>query len=390
MHVGIDATSWLLPRGFGRHTRCLLTALLEVDQDSQYTFFVDSREAAAAVPSAAAVRLVEAGRPTIEAATATSRRTLGDLARMSRALSSPELDVVVFPTSFTFVPVWTRAKRVVFMHDVTGETYPALALRSVPARVFWTIKRTLGRWQADQLVTVSEHSRVGLATRFNVPPEEIQVLGEASDPVFRRLEQPRATSRLEALGLTGARRLIVHVGGFSPHKNLDHLVEVFASLNGRPSLADTDLVFVGDYAHETFVTGFERLRVRVRTLGLDACVRFTGFLPDEDLVVLLNLAAVLVLPSLNEGFGLPAVEAAACGCPVVASRSTPLPDLLGAGGRYVEPTSVPQLEAALTEVLESRQLRQEMGQAGLAAAARLSWAQPARQLVDLMRSLSTS
>ena len=390
MHVGVDATTWLLPRGFGRHTRCLLTALLEVDTDSRYTFFVDSAAAAEAVPASAGVRLVETSRPTIEAATATSRRTLGDLFRMSRALSSPELDVVVFPTTFSFVPVWTRAKRVVFMHDVTGETFPALALRSVAARAFWTIKRALALRQADRLVTVSEHSRAGLATRFKVPPDEIHVLGEASDPAFRRLEQPRATPRLETLGLTGVGRHIVHVGGFSPHKNLDLLVEVFATLSSRADHADTTLVFVGDYEHETFVTGFERLRARVRTLGLDDRVRFTGFLPDEDLVVLLNLATVLVLPSLNEGFGLPAVEAAACGCPVVASRSTPLPDLLGAGGRYVEPTSASELETALDEVLDSSQVRLEMSRAGMEAAARLTWTQPARQLVDLMHTLTES
>ena len=390
MHVGVDATSWLLPRGFGRHTRCLLTALLQVDTDSRYTFFVDSAEAAEAVPSAADVRVVETSRPTIEAATATSRRTVGDLFRMSRALSSPELDVVVFPTTFSFVPVWTRARRIVFMHDVTGETFPALALRRVAARLFWTIKRAISLRQADRLVTVSEHSRAGLATRFNLPPDEFHVLGEASDPAFRRLERPRATTRLETLGLTGARRLVVHVGGFSPHKNLDLLVDVFARLCDRDGRADTDLVFVGDYEHETFVTGFEQLRTRVRTLGLEDRVRFTGFLPDDDLVVLLNLATVLALPSLNEGFGLPAVEAAACGCPVVASRSSPLPELLGAGGRYVEPTSAAELETALGEVLDSPEIRHDMRRAGMAAAARLTWTEPARQLVDLIHGLRAS
>jgi glycosyltransferase involved in cell wall biosynthesis len=120
-------------------------------------------------------------------------------------------------------------------------------------------------------------------------------------------------------------------------------------------------------------------------LGISNRVIFTGYLPDEELVVLLNLATGLVLPSLMEGFGLPAIEAAACGCPVIATDASPLPALLGAGGLFVDPYQPEALEAALNQLLDSENLRQEMRSAGLEAARALTWEAAARQLMEVIR-----
>jgi glycosyltransferase involved in cell wall biosynthesis len=111
-------------------------------------------------------------------------------------------------------------------------------------------------------------------------------------------------------------------------------------------------------------------------------------LPDVELVVLLNRATVLVLPSLLEGFGLPAIEAAACGCPVIATMASPLPELLGAGGRFVDPMDQAALEHALGEVLESPDVRRQMRAAGLAAAQRLSWDAAAQQMLAVLHRVA--
>ena len=139
---------------------------------------------------------------------------------------------------------------------------------------------------------------------------------------------------------------MTYVGGFGPHKNLERLVRVFATLSRLPEFDDVRLVMVGEFAREVFHRHFGAIRALVAELGIDDRVIFTGYLPDEELVVLLNRSTVLVLPSLMEGFGLPAVEAAACGCPVVATTASPLPDVLGEGGLYTDPGSTEQLEQA--------------------------------------------
>jgi glycosyltransferase involved in cell wall biosynthesis len=237
-------------------------------------------------------------------------------------------------------------------------------------------------------VTVSEHSRRGLAEHFDIDPGRIHVVGEAADPTFRVLDDPSPTPALQALGLDGPGRTLVYVGGFNPHKNLELLVEVFARLAAKAALADLKLILVGEYERDVFHSYAGTIRRRVQHLGLENRVVFTGFLPDADLAVLLNRATVLALPSLLEGFGLPAVEAAACGCPVVVTTESPIPDLFGESGRYASPHDADAWERELTEVLGSERVRARMRTAGLEAAQRLTWDAAARQLLAVLRGVA--
>jgi glycosyltransferase involved in cell wall biosynthesis len=385
-HVGVDATCWMLGRGFGRHARCLLRALVEVDGRNRYTFFVDSPETVPLLPTGVDVRLVSAAAPTIVAASARGHRRLRDMAAMSQAISRARLDVVLFPTLYSYVPTFGRARRFVIVHDATAEMYPALTLGGWKNRLFWSAKASLGRRQADVLVTVSDYARDTIVARLGVPAGRLHVVGEAPDPVFRVLDRPEPTERLRALRFDASRRSIVYVGGFSPHKNLEALVRVADRLARSPEFTDLQIVFVGEHEDESFLSCAHRIRQLVGSLGLESLVTFTGYLPDDDLVVLLNNATVLVVPSLTEGFGLPAIEAAACGCPVVATIESPLPRILGEGGVYVDPRDDRALERAIAEVLRSSDLRRHMREAGVAAARRLSWHTAARRLIDLFEN----
>jgi glycosyltransferase involved in cell wall biosynthesis len=140
---------------------------------------------------------------------------------------------------------------------------------------------------------------------------------------------------------------------------------------------------VGDTHTDAFHTCVERVSALVAALGIKDRVVFTGYLADEDVVALLNRATVLVLPSLMEGFGLPAVEAAACGCPVIATKESPLPELLGEGGIYIEPNE-DAIATALERLLAGETLRARMREHGMAAAARLTWDDAARQLIAVI------
>ena len=384
MRIGVDATSRQNNRGYGRHARALLNALIRLDCENRYTLFVDSVDAGDKLPPEAEVRLVKANAPTAVATAANGHRSVMDMLRMSRAMSDSRFDLLLFPTVYSYVPVFSRAKKIVMIHDIIAETYPQLTLPSFASRMFWKGKVALGRWQADAIVTVSDYSRQGILDHFKTSPDRVFIVGEASDPVFRVLPDPQPSERLLNLGINETDRTVVYVGGFSPHKNLESLVAAFAKVVEQPSFSDVKLVMVGEYQKEVFHSCYAGIKQLTAELGIASRVVFTGYLPDEELVVLLNLASVLVLPSLIEGFGLPAVEAAACGCPVIATTASPLPGLLGEGGIFINPSNQEELDVALTRILESETLRQQMRAAGLAAAAKLTWDAAARQMIGLI------
>lgn len=387
MHIGIDATCWNNRRGYGRHARSLLGALMRLDADNTYTLVLDGPSPEEQLPPNVTVRTVATSRPTTVAAAADGHRSLRDMWRMGQALSDERFDVLFFPTVYSYVPVLTRARKLVMIHDAIAETFPQLTTPRPLARAFWRMKVKAAQFQADALATVSEYSRRELVRCLRVAADRIHLVGEASDPLFQHLPAVAPTPRLTSFGIRFDRPSIVYLGGFSPHKNLTTLLHVVANLVSKKGLHNLQLVMVGDYRNEVFHSHFQELEEQARTLGLGERVIFTGYLPDDEVAVLLNLATVLVLPSLMEGFGLPAFEAAACGCPVIATKASPVPELLGNGGRYFEPTDAAALESVLLEVIQSPALRRSMRAEGLGAAARLSWDAAARQLLDVLESL---
>lgn len=386
--VAVDATCWQNTRGYGRHARNLLSTLTRIDTENQYIFVVDSENVVELLPVNVESVIVHARKPTAVAASSDGRRALSDMLRMSRAFSQPDFDLVIFPTVYSYVPVFSRAHKVVFIHDVIAEKYPELTLPSLTARLAWDIKVGMAIRQAGTIVTVSEFSKLGIVDVFKVASHAVKVIGEAPSPVFKKVEDPETYisfhKRFPKYG-----RQVVYVGGFGPHKNLTRLLDVFARLTSHPDFTDIHLVLVGEYESEVFYSEYADLRQQIAALDIEQRVTFTGYLSDEDLVVLLNQAEVLVLPSLLEGLGLPAVEAAACGCPVIATKSSPLPELLGEGGIYFDPLNSDELEGALIKVLGSYALRQTMGEAGLKAAEKLTWNRAAFALKELIGSIKS-
>lgn len=389
MRIGVDATCWQNNRGYGRHARALLRSLIPLDAQNQYTLFMDSTEMVESLPRNAGIRLLGPSVPTTVAASANGNRSIMDMCRTSRAMSVRSLDILLFPTIYSFVPTLTPAKKIVVIHDVIAETFPQMTLPRKTAQLLWRAKVALGRAQADAIVTVSEYSRRSIVNRFGLHPDSVFVVGEASDPVFRPLDNPQLTPSLMAAGVRTGRSMIVYVGGFSPHKNLLSLVHAFARVCARDKFSNAMLVMVGEHKKEVFHSYFGMISAEVERLGLTDRVIFPGYLSDEDLVVLLNLATVLALPSLMEGFGLPAVEAAACGCPVVATMESPLPDLLAGGGIFIDPYN-DRLDIALETILGSEALRSRMRLAAIEAARKLTWNAAASRMMDVIHTVSAS
>lgn len=135
MRIAVDATCWHNRRGYGRHARALLRALAECDHGNHYTLFLDSIEDAEPTPPQCEVRVMQAATPTFRAASASGHRTLADVGRMSRALSSSEFQVVLFPTIYSYVPVFSSARKLIMAHDVIAETSSIDGARSASGAV---------------------------------------------------------------------------------------------------------------------------------------------------------------------------------------------------------------------------------------------------------------
>ena len=383
MRVGIDATCWGSRRGYGRYLRSLLQATLKIDRQNHYTFFADSDSSEFPLPEEQVeVIRVPCGTPTVKAASADGRRALGDMWAFSRAISSQKLDLFFFPSVYSYVPLLGRFPKIVTVHDVIPERFPELVFPTVRSRLNWRAKMKVACAQARVILTVSEYSRRCLVEHMGLDSSRLRVVSEAGDPIFQRLEELNGTALFNKLGLNANARFVTYVGGFSPHKNLKLLVDVFRELSSQKGL-DVYLLLVGDYEADVFHSCYRELKEQVRNSGMENRVLFTGYIEDKDLVTLLNFAEALVLPSFSEGFGLPAIEAAACGTPVIATTESPLKDLLGAGAISVTPNDRAGLLASLKAVLGDPVRRKAMSEAALAAARECSWEQSACQLLSV-------
>jgi glycosyltransferase involved in cell wall biosynthesis len=178
-------------------------------------------------------------------------------------------------------------------------------------------------------------------------------------------------------------RLLLYVGGISPHKNLQALLRAAARLDPQ-ACGEWHVVLVGDYKGDSFLGCYEELASLVRSLGISGRVTFTGFVSDEDLVLLYNTATMLVLPSRGEGFGLPVLEAMACGCPVLAADNSSLPEVGGDAALYPS-TQDAQAYAHQLQRLEGSALREQLVAAGLQRARQFPWAKTLQQTVALYR-----
>ncbi len=384
MRIGIDGGCLSNRRGFGRFTRQLLGALSEQTTGHEFTVFVDRPSADLVEIPKSFERVVVAVREApSRAASSQGRRRLSDMLAMGRAVARAGLDLMYFPATYSFFPVWNVGKLVVTMHDTLPLAHPELVFPTRKGRLAWRLKETTAVRMADRIVTVSESSRRDIAAWSGLPDQRIHVITEGPDPVFvPRPLDPQAPSVLGRYGIPSGSRYLLYVGGLSPHKNLVRLVEAFAQ--GAPR--DVKLVMVGD-VHDVFHTHVPQIRAAIAQHALEDRVILTGFVPDDELVFLYSRAYALILPSLLEGFGLPAVEAMACGTPVVCSRAGSLPEVVGEAGVYFDPTDVGSIAGAILSLCDSPSQRGALARLALERSTLFTWEESARRLLECFDEL---
>lgn len=375
MRIGVDACCWANGRGYGRFTRELLKSMVAEAPEDEFVCFVDARADACfqlKAPNLRTVCVAQSASPTL-AASADGNRTPVDMLRFTHAVSRERLDVFFSPSVYTYFPLPPFLPAVVAIHDTIAERYPELTLPSRRARLFWGAKVKLALQQARLIMTVSDFSAGEIVQRLGVTPDRLRVVPEAPAPEFRPSEdRSQIDTAAKKYGLPSAARWFTYVGGFNPHKRLDVLVRAHAAV-ARRSSNPPYLLLVGTTDGDVFHGNLAAIRQTIVESGTEPLVRWTGFVPDGVLRHLHSGAIALILASECEGFGLPAVEAAACGTPVIATTASPLPDLISAGGLFIAPGDEAALANAMATLLCDDKRRWAMGERGREQVNRLSW-----------------
>ena len=385
MRIGVDATCWANGRGYGRFARELTRALVALAPEHRFVCFGDRRAFDAFdldAPNVERVVVAMDESPTIAAA-ADGARSPRDMLRLTRAVWRAAPDVFFSPSVYTYFPLPPGQRSVVTVHDTIAERFPALTLPNARARLFWRLKVGLAIRQARLVLTVSDFSARDIAAVLGVANTRIRVAVEAPADAYRPSESGETARAACDVGLPEGARWFTYVGGFNPHKRVDLIIRAHAAL-ARQVQSPPHLLLVGTVSGDVFFGELERLRALVAECGTAALVHWVGFVPDDRLRHLHSGAVAALLPSECEGFGLPAVEAAACGTAVIATTESPLPQLLAGGGLFVAPGDEGALADAMRALHEDEPRRALLAATALERARRLTWHASARATLDTL------
>jgi glycosyltransferase involved in cell wall biosynthesis len=275
------------------------------------------------------------------------------------------------------IPLWSKQPSVVTIHDLSLFLYPEAHESRLVRRARWRLP--LMARSASQIITPTEHVKSEVCERFGIDAEKVTITPEAPRSIFKKLQERETLETRKRLGISDD--FILFVGTLEPRKNLQRLVEAFERVVKESSLR-TQLVIAGGrgWLMDDFEAALAAKEMRDR-------ICFTGYLHDEDLCALYSSCKAFVYPSLYEGFGLPPLEAMACGAPVIASDTGAIRETVGDAARLVDPKSVGDLAHAVAELLTNENLRQKLSAAGLERVKNFSWEQTAVKTLVVYRDL---
>jgi glycosyltransferase involved in cell wall biosynthesis len=365
MRFAVDA------HAIGRHltgnevyVRSLLRAFAELDRESEFFAYLSEPGAERWVPRRFQIRQVSANP---------FSRLGWDLGRLLRA-DKPDLVHVQYTA-----PLHGKAPIVVTVHDVSYLEHPDYFTWSRRTQLRQTVARTVRH--AARVLTVSEFSRDAILRSYDVPAHKVRVISNAANPDFRVIGRERAIRSVRE-SLRFEAPFVLTVGDLQPRKNQIGLIAAFAKLiAGQPQLPH-HLVLTGK---ETWFT--PKVREAALSSGFADRIHFTGFVCDRELLELYNACDCFVFPSFYEGFGLPILEAMACGRAVACSNTAAMPEVADGAGILFDPHSAEEIRRAMADLLLDPELRARKERLGLQRAASFSWQKSARATLDVYREV---
>jgi glycosyltransferase involved in cell wall biosynthesis len=374
MRIGIDLTALPeRPVGAGRYMIHLVRALAEMAEGDDLLIFAQPHARQwIDLPSSPGLKLVLAPEMS------PSRRLFWEQTSLPRLVQRAGLDLLHSP-HYTR-PYFLSCASVVTLHDMTFFLFPHL--HTIARRFFFPIAIRLSVQRADRLIAVSESTRRDAMRILNIPPAKIFTTLLGVSPDFRKVSDPNI---LEAVRQRYhlPEEFILSVGTIEPRKNLLFMLNAYSSLSRKQ--ACPPLVIVGPTGWQ-----FGPIFQRINQDGLRGKVQLTGYISDLDLPIVYNLAKVLIYPSQYEGFGLPPLEAMACGTPVITTNVSAMPEYIDDAGILISPQDEDALIDALNEILSRPDLQQRLSCQGLARASKFTWKQTAQETLKVYHLLQTT
>ena len=288
-------------------------------------------------------------------------------------LALRRIDADLFHAPHYVLPALVPCPSVVTIHDVIHLLFP----QYLPSRFASRYARIMigsAVSRARLVMTVSRASKRDLLGFFDVDESKILVIPNGIDPAMtRELTREEIERVRQRFQLTGRNALFV--GNIKPHKNVERLIAAFALLRQDAALSDVTLIVVGDD-----ISKYPALRRKVEEHGLRSHVRFFGFVPEMTLVALYRAADIFVFPSLYEGFGFPPLEAMANGTPVITSKISSLPEVVGDAALTIDPCSTEEIALAMKTLFQDGALRARLSSSGRERARLFSWEKAVSQI----------
>ena len=362
MRIGIDATALPpQPVGAGNYIIQLIRALAADDIDRQLVIFAQEKGPELInLPSDSSIewRIVQDSSP--------GSRLIWEQTVLPSLASKTKIDLL-HSLHYT-KPLRLICASVVTFHDMTYYLYPQL--HTWTRRMIFPTAMRLSSKQADAIIAVSESTRKDVIRLLQIDPEKIYTTHLGVDPTFRVISDIESRERA-ATDYRLPEKFILYLGTIEPRKNLPVLIRAYKQL--VESGTEHKLFLVGKYGWM-----YKEVLNLVNELDIEDMVYFTGYVPQEDLPLVYNLASLFVYPTIYEGFGLPALEAMACGVPVITSKIASLPEIVGDAGILIPVDDADALYSAMKRILQDQVLREKLIQDGLVRSKSFSWKRTAQ------------
>ncbi|WP_426348874.1 glycosyltransferase family 4 protein [Alloiococcus sp. CFN-8] len=371
MNIGIDgrAAYWYRGTGIGTYTYQLLKGLNEIDYLNNYSILspMDAQDIIAYKPNFNLLKIAK--EPKAEFWDSVSTLSASNF-------KLPELYHV--PQNGVGLPLNISSKKIITLHDIIPIRMPETVGEKY-LRIFQEEMSSIIE-SCDGIVTVSNFSKKDISKEFNYPMDKIFVTHLAAEEIYRPINKDYCKKILrETYSIDSP--FILYVGGFSPRKNILGLIEAYSKLVAKKG-KEIKLVIVGKKGKS-----FEMYKERAQELALSDSVIFPGFIPLEHMPIFYNCALFLVYPSHYEGFGLPPLEAMACGTPVIASNTTSIPEILEESAVLINPQDIDTLGEAIYSLSEDKKYRSTLIEMGLKRAATFSWYKTATNTLKAYNSI---
>ncbi len=371
MRIAVDARMYGKKfTGIGRYISELLHNLAAIDQENEYLILLRKDNFDECQINQPNFKKILADFP---------HYSIAEQTKFLRFLNKLDVDLVHFP-HFN-APVFYKKPFVVTIHDLIHTLFPGKKKSRFLHRLFYGLVIRSTVKHSYFTIAVSENTKQDLVKILHADPNKIAVTYEAVDPQYREISDHKIIADLKAKYHI-AKPFLLYIGNWRYHKNVQGLVAAFNLIKSRYKI-DCQLIVTGEIGKPEQ----EEAEAAIQNSPYRNDIILPGFVPEEELPLFYSAATIFTFPSFYEGFGLPPLEAMACGTPVVSSNTSSMPEILGDAAVYFDPDDANNMAEQIIKVLQDQNLQKQMRLKGIERVKRYSWKCMAKETLDIYRKI---